>query len=142
VRYAYGRSRAVQAFYYYREPDTVKVRVAADRYDPQAALKRSFPVNFSFRRPTYEIPYGFLEKSANGEEEQGQTGFDFTGGHFVSGEIYGLAIANDAKYGYSMNVDEMSLTVLRNPVFAHHTPKELEPGKQYRCADDGPQEFT
>ena len=46
--------------------------------------------------------------------------------------MYGLAIANDAKYSYNMDVDEMNLTVLKNSVFAHHDPKELEEGVEYR----------
>ena len=56
--------------------------------------------------------------------------------------MYGLAIANDAKYSYSMNVDEMDLTILKYSVYAHHTPKKLEEGERYRCVDDGFQEFT
>lgn len=70
-------------------------------------------MNFNFRRPTYEIPYGYIEKSANGEEEPGQSWFDFTGEHFKKPVMYGLAIANDAKYSYNMDIDEMNLTVLK-----------------------------
>lgn len=56
--------------------------------------------------------------------------------------MYGLAIANDAKYSYSFDVDEMNLTVLKNSVYAHHDPKELEEGMEYHFVDDGIQEFT
>lgn len=142
VKYQYGQSFAVQDFSLYRELDYVQVRVKVDWREPCTQLKIKYPVNFNFRRPTYEIPYGYIEKSANGEEEPGQSWFDFTGEHFAKPVMYGLTIANDAKYSYSMDIDEMNLTVLKNSVYAHHDPKKLEGDTEYRFVDDGIQEFT
>ncbi len=142
VKYKYNQSYVVQDFRVYRELDYVEVKVHVDWREPQTQLKISYPVNFNFRKPTYEIPYGYIEKSANGEEEPGQTWFDFTGEHFKKPVMYGLTIANDAKYSYNMSVDEMNLTVLKNSVFAHHDPKVLEEGVEYNFVDDGIQEFT
>lgn len=142
VKYKYNTSYVVQDFRLYKELDYIEVKVRVDWREPQTMLKIKYPVNFNFRRPTYEIPFGYLEKSANGEEEPGQTWLDFTGEHFKKGVMYGLAIANDAKYSYSFDVDEMNLTVLKNSVYAHHDPKELEEGMEYHFVDDGIQEFT
>ena len=142
VKYQYNSSFVIQDFRLYQELDYVEVKVFVDWREHGTQLKIKYPVNFNFRRPTYEIPYGYIEKSANGEEEPGQTWFDFTGEHFKKPVMYGLAIANDAKYSYNMDVDEMNLTVLKNSVFAHHDPKELEEGVEYRYVDDGLQEFT
>lgn len=142
IKYRYNQSFVVQDFRLYKELDYVEVKVRADWREPQTILKVRYPVNFNFRKPTYEIPYGYIEKSANGEEEPGQSWFDFTGEHFKRGCMYGLAIANDSKYSYSMDVDEMDLTILKNSVYAHHDPKELEEGVEYDYVDDGIQEFT
>lgn len=142
VKYKYNQSYVVQDFRLYKELDYVEVKVRVDWREPQVMLKVKYPVNFNFRKPTYEIPYGYIEKSANGEEEPGQTWFDFTGEHFKKGCMYGLAIANNAKYSYSMDIDEMNLTVLKNSVYAHHDPKKLEEGVEYNFVDDGIQEFT
>lgn len=142
IKYRYNQSFVVQDFRLYKELDYVEVKVRADWREPQTILKVRYPVNFNFRKPTYEIPYGYIEKSANGEEEPGQSWFDFTGEHFKRGCMYGLAIANDSKYSYSMDVDEMDLTILKNSVYAHHDPKELEEGVEYNYVDDGIQEFT
>ena len=142
VKYQYNSSFVIQDFRLYKELDYVEVKVSVDWREHGTQLKIKYPVNFNFRRPTYEIPYGYIEKSANGEEEPGQTWFDFTGEHFKKPVMYGLAIANDAKYSYNMDVDEMNLTVLKNSVFAHHDPKVLEGGVEYRYVDDGLQEFT
>lgn len=142
VKYRYNQSYVIQDFRLYRELDYVEVKVRVDWREPQTMLKLRYPVNLNFRKPAYEIPYGYIEKSANGEEEPGQTWFDFTGEHFEKGCMYGLSIANDAKYSYSMDIDEMNLTVLKNSVYAHHNPKVLEEGVEYSYVDDGIQEFT
>ena len=142
IKYKYNQSYVVQDFRLYRDLDYVQVKVSVDWREPQTQLKIKYPVNFNFRRPTYEIPYGYIEKSANGEEEPGQSWFDFTGEHFKKPVMYGLAIANDAKYSYNMDIDEMNLTVLKNSVFAHHAPKQLEEDCEYCFVDDGLQEFT
>jgi alpha-mannosidase len=107
-------------------------------------LKLKYPVKINFRRPCYGIPYGFLEKSANGEEEPGQGWIDITGEQEseTGPRIYGLALVNDCKYSYSMDVDEMAVTLLKNAVFAHHDPHELLPGREYRFIERGIQELT
>lgn len=142
VKYRYNQSFVIQDFRLYQELEYVETHVKVDWREPQTMLKVRYPVNFNFRRPTYEIPYGYIEKSANGEEEPGQSWFDFTGEHFKKGCMYGLAIANDCKYSYSMNIDEMNLTILKNSVYAHHDPKQLEEGVEYSYVDDGIQEFN
>lgn len=142
VKYKYNQSYAVSDFRVYRELDWIEVKVRVDWREPQTQLKLKYPVNFNFRKPTYEVPYGYIEKSANGEEEPGQTWFDMTGEHFKKGVMYGLTIVNDAKYSYNMDIDEMNLTILKNSVFAHHDPKELEGDTEYNYVDDGIQEFT
>ncbi|MBD5459523.1 MAG: alpha-mannosidase [Lachnospiraceae bacterium] len=142
VKYQYGQSYVIQDFSLYKDLDYIQVKVKVDWREHGTQLKIKYPVNFNFRKPTYEIPYGYIEKSANGEEEPGQTWVDFTGEHFKKPVMYGMAMINDAKYSYCMDIDEMSLTVLRNSVYAHHDPKQLEEGEEYAYVDDGIQEFT
>jgi alpha-mannosidase len=142
VKSRYKDSHVIQYFRVYKELDFVEVKMRIDWREPQTMLKLKFPVNFNFRKPTYEIPYGSIEKSANGEEEPGQTWIDFSGEHFKNSRLYGLALANDSKYGYSFDVDEMSVTILKNSVFAHHDPKKPDPGEDYCYTDHGLQEMT
>ena len=42
-------------------------------------LKISFPVNITDPVATYEIPYGYIERPVNGEEEPGQQWLDIFG---------------------------------------------------------------
>lgn len=142
VKSKYRDSYVIQDFRVYKELDYIEVKVNVDWREPQTMLKLKFPVNFNFRKPTYEIPYGYIEKSANGEEEPGQTWIDFSGEHFKNGILYGLGIANDSKYSYSFDIDEMSITLLKNSVYAHHDPKVLDPEEEYVYVDNGIQEMT
>ena len=142
VKSKYRDSYVIQDFRVYKELDHIEVKVNVDWREPQTLLKLKFPVNFNFRKPTYEIPYGYIEKSANGEEEPGQTWVDFSGEHFKNGVLYGLGIANDSKYSYSFDVDEMSITLLKNSVYAHHDPKVLDQEEEYVYVDNGIQEMT
>ena len=142
VKYRYKDSYIVEDFRVYKELDFVEVKMKIDWREPRTIVKLKFPVNFNFRKPTYEIPYGYMEKSANGEEEPGQTWIDFTGEHFTAGKMYGLAIANTSKYSYSFDIDEMAVTLLKNSVFAHHDPKKLEEDGEYHYVDQGIQELT
>lgn len=142
IKYKWNESYVVQDFRVYKEMDHVEVKTKIDWREPATILKLKFPVNFNFRKPTYEIPYGYIEKSANGEEEPGQTWIDFTGEHFTKGKMYGLAIANDSKFSYSFDIDEMAVTLLKNSVYAHHDPKKLEADEEYTFVDNGIQEVT
>jgi alpha-mannosidase len=142
VKSRYKDSYVVQYFRVYKELDFVEVKMKIDWREPQTMLKLKFPVNFNFRKPTYEIPYGYIEKSANGEEEPGQTWIDFSGEHFKNGKLYGLGLANDSKYSYSFDIDEMAVTILKNSVYAHHDPKQLDPEEEYNYVDHGIQEMT
>lgn len=134
-------SSAVQEYAVYRELPGIEVRVKLDWHEPQTMLKLKYPVNIGLSTATYEIPFGTIQKSANGEEEPGQSWIDYSGIHPAGGALCGLAIANDAKYSYSFEKQEMAVTLLKNSVYAHHEPKELDPAQEYAYTDEGIQRF-
>ena len=141
VRYRYKDSYVTQEFRMYHELDYVEVKVEADWREPLTMLKVKFPVHLDFPRPTCEIPYGTIEKRTGGEEEPGQTWIDLSGESRDKPIVYGLAVANDAKYSYSFGSDEMAVTILKNSPYAHHGPAELDPEKEYVYVDHGVQTF-
>ncbi len=142
VESAYGSSSMIQDFTIYAELDHIDVHVMVDWREQCKMLKLRFPVNLSFTTATYEIPYGHIVRPANGEEEPGQGWIDVTGALRDGGEVYGLSILNDGKYGFDVANNEIGMTVLRSPAYAHHIPAVLEPGKQYSYIDQGIQHFT
>ncbi len=142
VESIYGSSRLIQDFTMYAEMDSIDVHVTVDWHEQCKMLKLRFPVNLQFADATYEIPYGHIVRPTDGEEEPGQSWVDITGTARESGEIYGLSVLNDGKYGFDVAGKEVGMTVLRSPAYAHHIPAVLEPGKQYSFIDQGMQRFT
>lgn len=85
----------------YHDRADIEVKVKLDWREKHKMLKLSFPVNVEQPTTVYEIPYGFIERAADGGEEPGQQWLDVSGK--VPGGIrshYGLALLNDAKYSY------------------------------------------
>jgi alpha-mannosidase len=98
-------------------------------------LKLSFPVNAEATIATYETPYGFIERPANGDEEPGQRWIDVTGTN--NGSAYGFALINDAKYGYSVHDNDIRISVIRSAVYAHHDPRVLDMEAEHLWQDQG-----
>ncbi len=142
VRSNYGQSVLVQDFIMYKELRHIDVRVTVDWREQFKMLKIKFPVNLNFTTGTYEIPYGHIVRQVNGEEEPGQGWIDLTGIANATGELYGLSILNDGKYSFDMRNKDISLTVLRSPIYAHHVPKVPTPEGHYSYIDQGIQRFT
>lgn len=140
VKSSYSNSTLVQDFIVYRDKDYIECRVKVDWHETLKMLKLAFPVNVVAPKATYEIPYGFISKPANGQEEAGHKWIDVTGQHENS--PYGLAIVNDSKYSYDILDSEMRLTVLRSPIYAHHQPNVSDPEVEYQYVDQGEQQFS
>jgi alpha-mannosidase len=138
-RTRYGHSTLVQDFVFYRELPWIEVRVGVDWHERLKMLKLAFPVDVSEAEATFEIPYGAIVRPTDGREVPGQGWFDLTGR--AGGAKYGLSILNDGKYSFDIMGAEMRMTVLRSPVYAHHTPRQLEAGQDYHTMDQGRHEF-
>jgi alpha-mannosidase len=137
----YGQSTCIQDFTMYKELGHVDVKVTIDWREKFKVLKLKYPVNLVHRNATYEIPYGHIVREANGEEQPGQSWIDITGTIKETGDRYGLSIANNAKYSYDVLGNEMSITVLRSPIYAHHDPLVPDPEGHYSFIDQGIQRF-
>ena len=60
----------------------------------------------------------------------------------VSGGGRGLAVLNDAKYGYDVRGGDVGISAVRSPVWAWHDPRELEEGGDFAYMDQGRQRFV
>lgn len=142
VESEYAASRLTQVFTMYRELDWIDVQVTVDWREQFKLLKLKFPVNLSVARATYEIPYGHIERPLDGVEVPGQSWIDLSGISPDTGDLYGLSVLNDGKYSFDSCETEMSLTVLRSPIYSHHVPIVPRPDRQYAFIDQGIQRFT
>lgn len=118
------------------------MRVTVDWREHFKMLKLSFPVNVHFMKMTREIPYGAIECFANGEELPMQSWIDISGSSRDTGDLYGLSILNDGKTSFDANNQDLGLTVLRSPIYAHHDPRVPDPTQEYSHIDQGIQHFT
>ncbi len=142
VKSRYGNSLLRQDFILYRHKPDIEVKVKLDWREKHRMLKLSFPVNVRNPRSVYEIPYGYIERPVNGEEEPGQQWLDVSGTLSSNENMeYGLALLNAGKYSFDVKENDMRMTVARGAVYADHY------GTDYRddfCEymDQGVQEFT
>lgn len=137
----YGRSRLIQDFALRPDFDLIEVTASIDWHEEFRALKLRFPINVHFHRVTSEIPYGSIERVANGEEEPGQSWLDLSGSGRQTNTLYGVSLLNDGKYSYDVDVRDIGLTILRSPIYAHHDPTKPQPDTQYTFIDQGFQRF-
>ena len=142
VESKYNNSRIVQYFSIYSEMNKIDVKFEVDWREQFKMLKLKFPVNIKSYKAVSEIPYGNIERKVTGEEEPCQRWIDISGINPETQTKYGLSIINDSKYSYDINNKEISLTILRSPIYAHHDPYEPEENKNYNYIDQGIQKFN
>jgi alpha-mannosidase len=92
-------------------------------------------------KTTFEVPYGYIERRTNGEEEPGQSWVDLSGISRDNGDRYGFSLLNDGKYSFDVNIRDIGLTVLRSPIYAHHMPVVPSSHQEYAFIDQGIQRF-
>ncbi len=137
----YNQSTLVQEFALYNDLDVIEVSATVDWHEQRKMLKLRFPLKIGQMKANYEIPYGHIERMVNGEEEPGQSWIDLSGISHDSGLRYGLSILNDGKYSFDVDINNIGLTILRSPIFAHHDPFVPDPDKLYTYMDQGIQKF-
>jgi alpha-mannosidase len=136
---SYGDSKLTIDWTLYAGSKNLEAKVTLDWHEHLKILKFSFPVDVESPVPTYETPYGFIAREANGDEDPGQRWINVTGKK--GGNTRGLSVLNDAKYGYNVKENDMRISVARGAVYAHHNPKVLDLKNEYYWMDQGIQTF-
>jgi alpha-mannosidase len=131
----YGASTLTVDWILYSGVNNIESRISLNWNEHLKMIKFSFPLNIDSPVATYETPYGFIKRKANGEEEPGQRWIDVTG--TAGGSTYGLAVINNAKYGYSVDGNDMRISVIRSAVYAHHNPRVLDMKAEHIWQDQG-----
>jgi len=142
VESEYGRSTLTQDFALCQGTNRVDVAVTVDWREGHKLLKLRFPTNLHFPKATVETAYGHIEKPVGGDEVPAQSWIDMSGVIRASQAMYGLSLLNDGKYSFSIKERELSMTVLRSPIYAHHDPYVPQPDEPVVFMDQGVQRFT
>ncbi|HBC77830.1 MAG TPA: alpha-mannosidase [Bacteroidales bacterium] len=135
VTTTYGSSALSIDWLLYAGSRSIESRVTLNWNEHLKMVKFSFPVNIESPVATYETPYGFKVRTANGDEDPGQRWIDVTG--MSKGAKYGFTLINDAKYGYSVHGNDIRLSVIRSAVYAHHNPRVLDMNAEHIWQDQG-----
>jgi alpha-mannosidase len=138
ARSRYGSSRLTEDVVLTAGAPYVEVRVTVDWRERLKMLKLRFPTSLTGVTATHAIPYGHIERAADGHETVAQAWVDVSGE--LDGRPAGLSVLNDAKYGVDVSDGEIGLTVLRSPPYAWHTPQPLP--EEFEVMDQGVQRFT
>lgn len=141
----YAQSTIRQDLTVYEEVPGIECKMTVDWREQRKLLKLAFPVNVTNPTATYQIPYGYIERPADGEEEPAQQWTDVTGtAKSRSGDelTYGMSLLNDCKYSFDISEAVMSVTVLRSPPYALHDPRKEEPNRIYEYIDQGVQHLA
>ena len=141
VESRYGDSELVEDFVLSAGSPTIEIRVTLDWREHATLLKLRFPTGLTDTVAAYEVPYGVVERPPNGEEEPGQRWVDASGSLGDAGR-FGLAVLNDAKYGFDVIDADIGVTAVRSPIYAHHEPAVPRPDTRYAFQDQGIQRFT
>lgn len=85
----------------------LEVRVQADWQERECCIKTAFPLAISGGEATFEAPYGYIERPADGAEVMAQNWLD------VSTMAMGVTLLSNARYGCDVKDSTMRLTLLR-----------------------------
>ncbi len=135
----YGSSRLTIDWSLYAASKRIDSEVSLDWHEHLKMLKFSFPTNLDSPASTYAVPYGFIQREVNGDENPGQHWIDVTGS--LESIPYGLSVINDSKYGYDVKGNDLRVSIARSAVYAQHNPAKLYPDKEYVWQDQGIQTF-
>jgi alpha-mannosidase len=142
VNSRYGDSVLTEDFIVSAHRDSIEQRLILDWREKAQLLKIRMPTILADVTAAYEIPYGVIERPADGAEEPGQRWIDASGTiEGVDGRL-GLAVLNDGKYGFDILDGELGVTAVRSPIYAHHEPTVPTEGVRYQFQDQGLQRFT
>ncbi|MCS7179733.1 MAG: glycosyl hydrolase-related protein, partial [bacterium] len=103
-------------------------------------LKISFPLNLNNCKIYAEIPYGYIERPSDGNENPCQRWVEIIG--MKEDEKVGVGFINCGWYGYDFFENELRISALRSPVYASlKDPQKLEKNKFYDFQSYGINEF-
>lgn len=129
----YNNSRLVQDFTLYAGSEELEVRCFLDFRESFKIVKLSFPADIQTDTAVYSMPYGFIQKSADGCEEHAHRWIA------VCEETTGLALLNDSKYSFDVLGTDMRMAIARGCGFADHYGVRDD---RMELQDQGEQAFT
>jgi alpha-mannosidase len=132
VRRAWRDSRIEQTYRLLSGSRRLDVASRIDWHERQTYLQARFPLAVHSHEATYETLYGVTRRPTHRNTSWDAARYEVSGHRFadLSEPDYGVALLNDAKYGYAAHGNVVTLSLLRSPLYP-------DPG-----ADEGRHAFT
>jgi len=117
----YADSRLTQYFSLGSGERKLRVEAVIDFQEKHRMVKYGWNFALTEPRALYEIPFGSIERPADGEEEPGLKWAAVAGNEFCVG------LANNGRYSYSVRGGELCVTAVRTPIYGDHGgPRDAE----------------
>lgn len=133
----YGNSVFKKYYTLYKNDARLHIRCLLDVDEEYKLIKLSFPVNAKSPEAVYSMPYGFIKKSPNGEEDIAHEWVDLAD----SNTGFGLGLINDGKYSHCANGSDLRVIVARSCAYLDHYAQDMRDGEM-EFIDKGEQEFN
>ena len=114
VQHRLGESTIDQRIFFYRGLKRIEFKTVVDWREVSGPHRDAPLLRVSFKpelsgisRVRYDIPFGFIERNADGTEYPGQKWVD------VSDDQSGMSLINDGRYGFRCTGNTLSMTCIR-----------------------------
>ncbi len=133
----YGNSVLKRYYSLYRNDPRLHIRCVLDTDEEYKLIKLSFPVNVESPKAVYSMPYGFIEKAANGEEDAAHEWADMADKDTGAG----LGLINDGRYSHCAIGNDLRIMVARSCAYLDHYGR-VSRDDEMEFIDKGEQEFN
>lgn len=117
--WSYGKSSLIQDLTVYAHSPRIDFATRVDWHERQQLLKVAFPVNIRATEATFDIQYGNVTRPTHWNTSWDQARFETVGHQWadLSETGYGVALANDCKYGYDIKDNVLRLSLIKSPIY-------------------------
>ncbi|MCY0877303.1 MAG: alpha-mannosidase [Firmicutes bacterium] len=118
-KWVYGNSVVTQDLIVYADSPRIDFATSVDWQERQQLLKVAFPVAVRATEATFDIQFGNVKRPTHWNTSWDQARFETVGHQWadVSETGYGVALANDCKYGYDVKDNVLRLTLLKSATY-------------------------
>lgn len=132
----FNNSVLIRYYSLFAGSEKLHVRCILDFDEPYKLAKLSFKVNVQNPSVTYSMPYGFIEKKTDGQEEPCHAWTDI-----YDEKGFGLGLVNDCKYSFCAVGNDLRMNIARSCAFLDHFGQDHR-DNEMQFIDKGEQEFN
>ena len=133
----YGNSVFKKYYTLYKNDTKLHIRCVLDVDEEYKIVKLSFPVNVKTPKVVYSMPFGFIGKEPNGEEDVAHEWADMVD----KDTGLGLALINDGRYSHCAVGNDLRVIVARSCAYLDHYAGKYRDGEM-EFIDKGEQQFN